>query len=285
MEIRKSQNPLLYIHVVIWVVYILWWIGINYFDMPNRDNYTDTYGTVALAGSIVGIIIAKRWGMLKSRFGKSLFYFSLGLMLQFLGQLIYALFYRIGEVELAFPSVGDIPYLASNVAYILAVYHLLKVIVFNSNVFKPKWVLFASAAVTILISWLAYVSFLNLAIEDERGLIYQVVNVAYPFIQAFYFLIGFVALLQAKRISGGKLFGPVALVLVALIVQYGADFNFLYQSYHETWEAAGVNDLIFVSAYGFMALAILLVDRVRLNTLNPTPQPTEVIGEEVAHES
>jgi hypothetical protein len=209
-------------------------------------------------------LVAKKWGLFKSRFGRTLGFFAVGLFMQFLGQLIYGLYFRLGNVELAFPSVGDIPFLLTGIFYVLAIYSLLKVIVFKGSVFKPKSVLAASIILTLVVAWLMYASFLHLAIHDERGTIYSVVNAAYPIIQAFYFLMGLVAIMQAKRIAGGKMLASVSVMLIALLVQYGADFSFLYQSYHNTWQPASSNDLSYVMAYGLMALAILMIDRVRL---------------------
>ena len=126
---------------------------------------------------------------------------------------------------------------------------------------------------TLGLALLMYKSFLNLAVHDERGTIYSVLNVAYPLIQAFYFLLGIVAIMQARRMAGGKMLVAVSVMLFALIVQYIADFSFLYQSYHNTWQPASSNDLLYVSAYGLMALAILMINRVRRSVLSDPIQP------------
>lgn len=269
MKNNKIQQTALFIPLLMCVGFVVWWLAINLFDVPDRDNFTDSYSIIALIEAVVGIIAAKKWGLFKSKFGAAIGYFAVGLFLQFLGHFIYALYYRIGGIELAYPSIGDVPFLLTGVAYVLAVYNLLKVIVFKNSIFKPRVVLVVGMSITVGLAWLMYVAFLHLAIRDERGTVYSLVNSAYPIIQAFYFLIGIVALMQAKRMAGGKMLVSVSVMLVALIVQYVADFSFLYQSYNATWRAAGSNDLIYVIAYGLMALAILKIDRVRLQSLAP----------------
>jgi hypothetical protein len=264
---NKRQNPALFLPLLLWVAYAIWWVLINYLDWPDRDNYTDSYSLIALTTSVAGIIAAKKWGLFKSKFGAAIGYFSAGLFLQFLGHFIYALYFRIGGVELAYPNIGDVPFLLTGVLYILAVYNLLKVIVYRGSIFKPRVILLVSVTMTLLLAWLVYVSFLHLGLNDERGALYSLLNFSYPFIQAFYFLLGIIALMQSKRMSGGKMLGAVSVMLIALIVQYAADFSFLYQSYHETWEAAGSNDLVYVMAYGLMSLSILMIDRVRRNAI------------------
>lgn len=265
MKSTKSQNVAFYLPIAMLVGYLAWWVLINYFEWPDRDNYTDSYSLIALTTSVIGLVAAKKWGLFKSKFGAAIGYFSVGLFLQFLGHLIYAYYFRVQNIELAYPNVGDISFLLTGVAYTLAVYNLLRVVVYKGSTFKPRIILGVSILLTLGLAWLVYESFLKLGLHDERGFIYSLLNFSYPFIQAFYFLLGVIAIMQAKRMSGGKMLGAVSVMLVALMVQYAADFSFLYQSYHETWVAAGTNDLIYTLAYGLMALSILMIDRVRHN--------------------
>ncbi len=276
----KTKNLLLLTPIAVYFCYLLWWIFINYissdsssnFDTSMRYNFTDTYGVVALTTAVVGLFISRKWGTLRSKFGKTIFFFSVGALLQFAGQLTYALYYRIGGVYLAFPSVGDIPYMLSYISYVIAVFYLIKVIIFNQSILKSKAIVFSGMLAMTAISIISYFSFLNIAIKDERGVIYQVLNVAYPAVQSLYFLFGIIALIQSIKINQGKLFKPVALILIALIVQYAADFGFLYQSYHETWKSASINDLMFMTAYVLMALSIVMIDRVRKQVVTPSEE-------------
>jgi hypothetical protein len=267
MKNTRPQNFVLYLPILALVAYVIWWVGINYFDLPSPDNFTDSYSLVALTGGISGIVVAKKWGLFKSKFGRALSFFAVGLFLQFIGQVIYALYFRLGHVELAFPNIGDLAYIMTSVFYIFAVYSLLKVIVYKGSIFKPRIILLISVLATVGLVLALHFSFVNIAIHDDRGAIYAFLNAAYPSVQALYFLLGLIAIMQARRIAGGKMLGAVSILLFALIVQYGADFNFLYQSYHDTWQAAGVNDLLYVLGYGFMALSILMIDRVRRQVL------------------
>ena len=270
MNNTKNKRIFLYLPLLLCIVYIAWWAAINFLGWPNRDNYTDSYSLVALLAGVAGLMGAKQWGLFKSRLGATIGYISLGLIFQFLGHFIYALYFRIGHVELAYPSVGDIPFLLTGVAYILALYNLLKLLVVKGSIFRPVFVLITGITCTAILSYLVYVSFLKLGLHDERGSIYSALNVAYPVVQAVYFLLGLVALLQAKRMAGGRMFKAVLVLLVALIIQYVAEFSFLYQSYHNTWQPAGTNDLAYVIAYGLMAFAILMIENVRTGISSPT---------------
>jgi hypothetical protein len=277
MKRNKVQGSILFLPLLAWACYLAWWLVINYTNGGNiesvaRDNFTDTYSVVALVGGIVGLIAAKKWGLFKSKFGSALGYFSVGLLMHFLGFGIYTLYYRIGGVALAFPNIGDVPLLLTSLFYIFAVYNLLKVIVFKGSIFKPRAIFVVSLLATFGLLWLLWGAFLHLGINDERGNLYSLLNVAYPLIQAVYFVLGIVAVMQAKRMTGGKMLIPVIVMLMALVLQYAADFTFLYQSYHETWVPAGSNDLLYLLGFGIMSLSILMIDRVRRNVLTPVTQ-------------
>lgn len=252
------------------LLWLAWWLGLHLFETgPSPDNFTDTYWIVPLLAAMLGLLASRRWGGFKSTFGQSLAFFSLGLGLQALGQITYTLYYRFGDVELAFPSVGDIPYLLSNLFYIFAVLSLLKILCFNRKFYQPLWIIALALLVTSGIVYAMTVTFLDIAVTDERGTIYRVLNVAYPLLQSIYFLLGLIALLQSKVLSGAKMFGSIALLLVALLTQFLADFSFLYRSYHGTWEPAGGSDLLYLLAYGLMGVSIIMIDVVRRRAVTP----------------
>ncbi|PIZ61494.1 hypothetical protein COY17_04350 [Candidatus Saccharibacteria bacterium CG_4_10_14_0_2_um_filter_52_9] len=278
MQNTNSEKIFLYLPLLLWVVYFVAWLCINVFHLSlSKDDYSDSYSLIALTTGIAGLVSAKKWGLFKSRFGATISYISVGLLLQFIGHFIYALYFRVGHVTLAYPSVGDVPFLLTGLAYTLAIYYLLKVIVVKGSIFRPGYVLVAGTVSTLLVMALVYFSFLHLGMHDERGVIYSLLNVAYPVLQVSYFLLGLVALIQAKRMAGGKMFTAVLALLAALILQYVADFSFLYQDYHNTWQAAGTNDFVYVMAYGLMALSILMIENVRVNALR-TPIPNSNDG-------
>lgn len=252
------------------VLWLAWWLGLRFFGVgPSPDNFTDTYWVVPLAVASIGLLASKRWGGFKSTFGRALAFFSLGIGLQALGQIVYTLYFRIGGVELAFPSIGDAPYLLSNVFYIFAMVSMLKFLCFGRPWLKPWWVPTAAFLVTGIIVYAMTISFLNIAVDDERGALYSILNVTYPLVQSVYFLLGFMALLQSRILAGAKMFGSIALLLVALLTQFVADFTFLYNSYHDMWEPAGLSDLAYLLAYGLMGVAIVLIDTVRQRAVGP----------------
>jgi hypothetical protein len=266
---NKIKQALMVLFMVTSLLWLAWWIGLHFFDIgPSGDNFTDTYWVVPLSASAIGLLASRRWGGFKSTFGRTIAFFALGVGLQACGQIVYTLYYRLGDVELAFLSIGDVPYLLSNIFYIFAVLAMLRVLCFGRKVYKPWWITVVALAATGLIVYAMSASFLGIAVEDERGTIYQILNVAYPLIQSIYFLLGLMALLQSRILAGAKMFLAVTVMLVALMTQFLADFTFLYKSYQGTWEPGGLSDLIYLLAYSLMGLSIILINRVRRQALN-----------------
>ncbi len=262
----KKLRIITFIACIGWLAY---WVVINVLSLSDthRNIFTDSYSFLPLIAAVYVLVMAKQWGGFKSALGKSLVWFSVGLALQFCDQIIYSLYFFTTGKDLTFPNPGDIPYVLSGVAYVLAVYWLLKVIKPYGNRFAPYWVSTVSITIGALALGAMYVAFIQFGISDDRGLVYGVLNTLYPVLQAVYFVLGVVALLQSRLVSKGMLFMPVLLLLLALGAQFGADFLFLYQDYHETWIAAGTSDFLYATAYSLLVVAVYSIDRTRTKLL------------------
>jgi hypothetical protein len=261
MNKEKLQRYTYLASITCFVLWCVWWVVLNFTDLGGSpDDFTDTYAVTALLGGISALLAGRHWGGLKSTFGAAITCLGFGLVGQFLGQLVYGIMFRQFDVELAFPSIGDMPFFLSMIAYIAGLVYLLKTITFGRPFFKPVVIGVAGIVAMALVIGIAYQGFIKLGIHDERGYVYSTLNVMYP-------------------IAKGKLFSAVLLILVALLLQYAGDFAALYQSYHGTWVAAGSSDLLFVLAYGLMTIAINKVDRVRrFGNAHDIPSAPQVVA-------
>lgn len=231
-------------------------------DLPGLtpDAFSDTYGVLALIGGIAGIGIARAWGGFKSLTGKALMFFSLGLLAQALGQAVYSVyFFWLGE-EVPYPSLGDIGYFGSVLLYIYGIYCLAKVsgARISLKTFSNKIIALLIPAVLLVSS---YYIFLKDYEVDWSSPLTVLLDFGYPLGQAVYIAIAVLAFLLSRKILGGIMRGRVLLLLFALLVQYIADFVFLYQASHETWVAGGSDDFIYLLAYFSMAMALLWIGK------------------------
>src|SRR3989344_9381414 len=96
--------------VAIFGLYTLWYLLLRLDKAPSGlsgDVFSDTYGILALVGGAAGIGIAAKWGGFKSLMGKSVMFFSFGLLAQALGQFVYSIYFFWLDQEVPYPSLGD----------------------------------------------------------------------------------------------------------------------------------------------------------------------------------
>ena len=255
---------------------VLFWLFVQLkYTETNANSFADSYFVVPLLGSIYGLFAAKHWGGKSSLFGRIILAFSVGLLLQAVGQLTYSAIYWIWNTELAFPSVGDIPYVASQIAYIYGVFLLLKLLKPTGSRFKPVWISLVSGGLSLSILAGMIAGFLRLAVHDERGAVVQVLNVAYPLFQLLFIALALIAVLQARRAAEGLMFGSIAVLLSALAAQFVADYVLLYQSYHETWEPARVSDALYLLAYVLMGISIYYIEVTRTHVFSESAKAVQ----------
>lgn len=240
-------------------VFSTWWLFVQRTSDPGNTEhqlFAASYGLIALWGGFWGLLEAKKWGFLKSVFGKSIAYFSFGLLMQEFGQLSYSYYIYVLHVDIPYPSIGDVGYFSSMVFYALGLYYLSKVIGVKLNLrsYKKNW-LFLLIPIVLLIT--SYTLFLQGYDFNWDNPIKVFLDFGYPLGEAIYLSIAFLSYLLSRKVLGGVMKNKVLLLLCALVVQYIADFTFLYQSQTETWYVGGNNDLIYLIAYALMSIALL----------------------------
>ncbi len=251
--------------VIVFLVFLFSavWIYLNLFLNPQNSDYNQLfaacYGLIALIGSVTGLLISKKWGGLGSAFGKAIYFFSFGLLLQEFGQLSYSYYIYYEHISVPYPSIGDIGYFGSIIFYILGIRYLAKVsgvrISLKSYMSKLQ-ALFIPTAILAL----SYIIFLRNYEFDFTQPLKIFLDFGYPLGQATYVSLAILALLLTRQTLGGIMRNRILLILIALCVQYLADYTFLLQSTSGSWSAGGINDLIYMFSYAFMTLGILQIN-------------------------
>ena len=106
---------------------------------------------------------------------------------------------------------------------------------------------------------ISYLFFLKGYEPDWSNVIVVFLDFGYPIAQALYVSIAILALLISKDILGGVMRRPVMLLIIALVIQYIADFSFSYQVSRETWYVGGTNDYLFALAYFLMTVSLFSI--------------------------
>lgn len=236
-----------------------WW-AYNHIALTAEDSsnalLADTQGILALIGGVVGIWAAQKWGGLKSVFGKSIFLLSAGLLAQVFGQVVYTYYARVQHIEAPYPSIGDIGFFGSVLFYIAAVYLLAKTAGASLSRINTSKKVLAVLLPAILLAASYYVFLREYEVDWSTPLV-VFLDFGYPLGQAAYVSLALLTYFLSRGLLGGIMKKKILLILGALVVQYAADYSFLYTLNRETWYPGGVSDLIYISAYFLMGIALI----------------------------
>lgn len=256
---KHFTTKALYLLVTLFTFYTVW-IVLLHTPLISPDSYlfdlfTDTYGVIAAVGGIIGLIISFKWGGVNSIVGRSIFLFSLGLIFHFLGQISFAAYRAIYQVDVPYPSFGEIFYFGSIPIYIYATWLIGEAagVKYKLKVFKYQLI---SAMVVLGMVGASYYLFISQYDFSEYDWVLIFLEIGYPVGQAIYVSLAILALLLSKSLLGGVMRDKVVLVLWALIIQYIADTHFTYEALNETLYAGGLNDYLYIISYFIMAVAL-----------------------------
>lgn len=236
-----------------------WWLIEQFIRLQNpafESNFAHVYGITAILGGIWGLAIAKHWGGFKSALGKAVGFLSIGLLAQFFGQFAYSLYFFIFQLEVPYPSIGDLGFFGSIAFYILGVWYLAKVtgIKIGIKSFANK---LQAIVIPVLMLVAAYTLFLQGYEFDWNTPLTIFLDFGYPLGQAIYISIAILTYTLSRNLLGGIMKNRILFILGALLVQFLSDYTFLYQAKSGTWHPGGVNDFMYLVAYFLMTIALV----------------------------
>lgn len=251
--------------VVLLLLLTVWWamgmMNPEAYEVRYFGDFPSIYGVMALWGGIWGLVIARKWGGMGSVMGKAITMFSLGLFSQEMGQIIYAYYSFFQHISVPYPSLGDVFYFGSIPLYIYGVILLAKASGVSIRLQSFKHQLIAIIIPLIMLG-VGYFLFLQNYQVDWSNPIKIFLDFGYPLGQAIYISLAILTYLLSKGVLGGMMKSKVLFILFALLVQFLADYTFLYQSSRGTWSAGGFNDYMYLLAYFFMALGLFQLNTV-----------------------
>lgn len=253
------NNTILILLSLFFIFYTFSWIFLNtYFPKDHQffNYFTDSYGVIAGIGGFAGFLVAHRWGGFKSLLGKSLYFFSIALLFQFLGQISYAVYFYIYHIDNPYPSFGEIFYFGSIPINILAVWLLARAVGFNASL-KAIYQRVIAVVFPLLMMLGSYYLFLKDYDFTDAQPLTVFLDFGYPLGEAAFVALAILAFLFSAKALGGVLRKNVLLILFAMIAQYVADTLFLVSTINGTWYAGGTDDYLFILAYVLMGIAII----------------------------
>lgn len=266
MEINKKtfSYKLFFLIIFLFVALTIWRLYLIFFPVQNLDIqvqiWAASYQIVAWAGAIVGLIFSRLWGGYKSVMGRVVLAFSIGLLAQSFGQSVFSYYFYTG-IQAPFPSLADLGFFGSIPFYIYGILTLSKVLGIHISFksFKNKTQI---VVLPVVILSLSYYMFLKGYQFDPTQPLKTFLDFGYPLGQAVYVSLAISVYLLARNIFGGTLKKPITFLLLALAVQYIADYIFLYQSNRGIFVGGGSSDYIYLIAYFTMAIALVYIGNI-----------------------
>ena len=244
--------------------FTVWW-ALLYFSPITTDlqkeYFSASYGLMALIGGLYGLMLSKRFGGIKSYLGLAVLFFSLGLLAQEFGQITYSYYSLVLGIEIPYPSLGDLGFAGSIALYMLGVYYLARACSINYLLETAKSKVIFVLVPAVLLSFTYYV-FLRGYEIDLTDPLTTLLDLGYPLGQSLYVSLGAVLFLLSGKYLGGLMKEKVLFILGALLVQYLADFYFLFLVSREIFDTAGLSELIYLLAYFFMTFALVRLESV-----------------------
>ena len=245
---------------VIFLGLVMWWLVVNvFFDASViwHALWTGLYGVIAIGGGIFGLLSARVWGGWKTAMGKAIIFFSVGLLSQEFGQVAYSYSIYFKQIELPYPSIGEIGYFSSIPLYVMGIFYFAKSVVKGGLLKLPMRLKIFLIIFPLLFLAAALPVVTRVYNSSANSWLAVLLAVGYVLGGAFYVsLSAFVYLFAREKMIG--IFDKISLkIFLALTIQCLADLVFLYQFNEKTWVTAGINDLMYLLAYYGLAVGLL----------------------------
>ena len=264
LEDRMAQ-----VLAVLFVGLFVWW-GYVYAIKGGLDQnanlaWAASYQVLAILGGIIGIVVSKGWGGFRSVMGRSIISFSVGLLLQSFGQSVFSFYNLFLHVDVPYPSIADIGFFGSIPLYIYGILLLAKAsgAAISLRSFGRKIQAIIIPTTMLVVSYYFFLRGYDFSSPTKLQIF---LDFGYPLGQAIYISIAILTYILSRGFFGGVMRGKVMVILLALVIQYVSDYNFLYQNLNGTWQNGGYGDMLYMVAYMFMALGLLQLKAVYIRS-------------------
>lgn len=244
----------LFLALSAWWLYI--YVGLGGLDESANLLWGAFYQLLAIFGGVAGLLISRRWGGMESVMGRSIIAFAVGLLLQSFGQSTFSFYNLFLHVDIPYPSIADIGFFGSIPFYVYGILLLAKAsgIAISLRSFGKKM---QAIIIPIVMLFVSYFFFLRGYEFAEVPALQIFLDFGYPFGQAIYISVAILTYILSRHILGGGMRPKIMVILLALFVQYIADYNFLFQNISGTWHNGAYGDFLYMIAYALLALGLL----------------------------
>ena len=265
MLIKSKIGQIIVIYLI---VQFVWWVKLHLIgglDTNEAYLFNISYGFIGLIGGINGIFISTRfWDGTKSLVGKAILLLSCGLLFEWIASLIWGYYNIILAIEIPYPSIADVFFFGMIPFYAFAMINLAAAsgIKISLQQYNAKVL---AVIIPLIMLTISYLLFLTEGLDTSNP-VRMFFDLAYPLGEAITLSIAILTYLLTKKYLGGMMKKIVKFVLLAYLVQFVADYWFLFKALQGTYYNGGMVDLLYAVALASMSIAILqfgeVVDKI-----------------------
>lgn len=251
--------------------YTLWWLVINIFLADSSlqgQLWGGTHGLAALIAAVVGLFNARVWGGADSLVGRALVVFSVGLLCQLFGQIIFAYYVSFKDIELPYPSLADLGYFTSIPFYIYGAYLLAKWSGATKSFCWREPGVFLVGLILLILLIISVPMFYYGHIINRLSLVGVLFSYLYILSNTIFVFLAVAPYFSLRRTVRWSIYRPVLFFSVALTFQYIADYVFFIQVNYLPIIPGSIIDYSYFFAYCLMAIGMVrfrvLVEAVRV---------------------
>lgn len=264
------RGLLLTIISLIFVTSIFW--DVYLYTLTAQDTYFNflynlIYGSIFIFGGLTVLFYAIKFSV-TTNLGKMLVFFGSGLLSFACGNIVWYLYNNLFKIEVPFPSLADIFYIAFYPFMIVGTIYLLRIYktLLNKSIIRDSIIIVIISFIVIFTIFFR-IDFLS----SGTSLFQRLVTILYPFGDAVIISITLVAL----RVGGGRLHPSLYILTFGLLMQSVADLLFNYRNIVGLYWNGDIADLFFSFGGFFMSIGIFeIINNLSQTFQNPKNPPT-----------
>lgn len=236
--------------------------GFQSFYPDFMYTFSNIIAPVAAGVAVLSSFFALRryWDNIGSRLSKIWLGFTLGMLLWFFGELGWAVYTMVLNVEIPYPSIADVFWLSGYVPLFIAL--LLYVRLFQPAISRKMF--FTAGVLVVGVSVVVFSALMIpvLAEASQQDLVMLGIGLAYPSLDLVLFLIAILGLLvfTVTRLKG-RIGVAWHFINVAILFNVVADLTFSYTTLTGTYYNGHPQELLFHWGYLLFALAFYVHQR------------------------
>jgi hypothetical protein len=267
-----------------YLVVVVYWAVVYFAGLRDTQIsyiYQLVFGLIPLLGGISGLVTAGKWGGLKSKLGRSLFFISCGLVSWGLGQMVWSYYTITGIDDIPYPSFADLGYILAVPFWLIGMVNLSKATGAKFGL-KKVGVKVLAVLLPLVVAAISYYLLVIvarggtlLADGDTSTIAKTVLDISYPMGDVLILTASLLVFGLSAGYLGGRYKSSIYALLLGFIVMYFADFSFSYTTNAETYYNGHWVDLLFPTAMALMAFGVNAIVPPKTKSSQPAPSVTD----------